>query len=64
MTQVAFSLSLAGLAFIMTAIWGGPLLRILRHFKIGKIIRVEEPDAHRVKMGSPTMGGVMFILPV
>ncbi|MCE7859101.1 MAG: phospho-N-acetylmuramoyl-pentapeptide-transferase, partial [Chloroflexi bacterium CFX2] len=48
----------------MTAIWGTPLLRILRHFKIGKIIRVEEPDAHRVKMGTPTMGGVMFILPV
>lgn len=64
MRQIALSLSLAGLAFIMTAIWGGPLLRILRHFKIGKIIRVEEPDAHRVKMGTPTMGGVMFILPV
>jgi phospho-N-acetylmuramoyl-pentapeptide-transferase len=48
----------------MTVIWGGPLLRILRHFKIGKIIRVEEPSHHAVKMGTPTMGGVMFILPV
>ena len=64
MREIALSLSLAGLAFIMTAIWGTPLLRILRHFKIGKIIRVEEPDAHRIKMGVPTMGGVMFILPV
>ncbi|GAB1469490.1 phospho-N-acetylmuramoyl-pentapeptide-transferase [Chloroflexota bacterium] len=64
MRDIALSLSLAGLAFIMTAIWGNPLLRILRHFRIGKIIRVEEPDAHRVKMGVPTMGGVMFILPV
>ena len=64
MRQIALSLSLAGLAFIMTAIWGGPLLRILRHYKVGKIIRVEEPDQHRVKMGTPTMGGVMFILPV
>lgn len=64
MRQIALSLSLAGLAFIMTAIWGGPLLRILRHFKIGKIIRVEEPGSHAVKMGTPTMGGVMFILPV
>jgi phospho-N-acetylmuramoyl-pentapeptide-transferase len=62
--QIAFSLSLAGLAFIMTAIWGGPLLRILRHFKLGKIIRIEQPEGHRVKMGTPTMGGVMFILPV
>jgi phospho-N-acetylmuramoyl-pentapeptide-transferase len=62
--QIALSLSLAGLAFIMTAIWGGPLLRILRHYNIGKIIRVEEPGHHRVKMGTPTMGGVMFIFPV
>ncbi len=64
MKQVALALSLAGLSFIMTVIWGGPLLRILRHFKIGKIIRVEEPSHHAVKMGTPTMGGVMFILPV
>lgn len=64
MKQIALSLSLAGLAFIMTAIWGGPLLRILRHYKIGKIIRVEEPGHHGVKMGTPTMGGVMFIFPV
>jgi phospho-N-acetylmuramoyl-pentapeptide-transferase len=48
----------------MTVIWGGPQLRILRHFKIGKIIRVEEPTHHAVKMGTPTLGGVMFILPV
>jgi phospho-N-acetylmuramoyl-pentapeptide-transferase len=62
--QIALSLSLAGLAFIMTAIWGGPLLRILRYYKIGKIIRVDEPGHHGVKMGTPTMGGVMFIFPV
>jgi len=64
MRQTALSLSLAALAFVMTAIWGGPLLRILRHYKIGKIIRVEEPGIHGVKMGTPTMGGVLFILPV
>jgi phospho-N-acetylmuramoyl-pentapeptide-transferase len=64
MKQVALALSLAGLSFIMTVIWGGPLLRILRHYKIGKIIRVEEPSHHAVKMGTPTLGGVMFILPV
>jgi len=64
MNQVALALSLAALAFMMTVIWGGPLLRILRHFRVGKIIRVEEPSQHAVKMGTPTMGGVMFILPV
>jgi phospho-N-acetylmuramoyl-pentapeptide-transferase len=64
MKQIALALSLAGLSFMMTVIWGGPLLRILRHFKIGKIIRVDEPGHHGTKMGTPTMGGVMFILPV
>ncbi len=51
-------------SFAMTVIWGPPLLRVLRHFKVGKIIRVEEPDRHRVKMGTPTMGGILFIIPV
>lgn len=64
MTETTLALSLSGLAFMMTVIWGGPLLRILRHFKIGKQIRVEEPGRHFVKMGTPTMGGVMIILPV
>jgi phospho-N-acetylmuramoyl-pentapeptide-transferase len=64
MNQMPLSLSLAVLAFMMTVIWGDPLLRILRHFKVGKIIRVEEPGHHAVKMGTPTMGGVMFIAPV
>jgi phospho-N-acetylmuramoyl-pentapeptide-transferase len=36
----------------------------LRHYRIGKLIRVDEPGHHNVKMGTPTMGGVLFILPV
>jgi phospho-N-acetylmuramoyl-pentapeptide-transferase len=64
MNNAALALGLAGLAFMMTVIWGGPLLRILRHFKVGKIIRVDEPGTHLIKMGTPTMGGVMIILPV
>lgn len=64
MKETGLALSLAGLAFMMTVIWGGPLLRLLRHFRIGKLIRVEEPGHHAVKMGTPTMGGIMIILPV
>lgn len=63
MSQMPLALSLAGLSFMMTVIWGGPFLRILRYFKIGKLIRVEEPGHHAVKMGTPTMGGIMFIAP-
>jgi len=63
-TNNAFVLGLAMFSFVMTVIWGPPLLRVLRHFRIGKIIRVDEPGIHRVKMGTPTMGGVLFIIPV
>ena len=60
----AFVLGLAMFSFVMTVIWGPPLLRVLRHFRIGKLIRVDEPGHHNVKMGTPTMGGVLFIVPV
>jgi phospho-N-acetylmuramoyl-pentapeptide-transferase len=62
--DTAFVLSLAMLSFVMTVIWGTPLLRVLRHYRIGKLIRMDEPGHHNVKMGTPTMGGVLFILPV
>ena len=64
MKESTLAASLASLSFMLTIIWGGPLLRVLRHFKIGKQIRVEEPGKHMVKMGTPTMGGVLIILPV
>lgn len=64
MKDTSLALSLSGLAFILAVIWGNPLLRILRHFKVGKMIRVEGPDSHITKMGTPTMGGLMILLPV
>ncbi len=64
MTQTSMVLALAGLSFMMTVIWGGPLIRILRYFRVGETIRIESPQRHFFKMGTPTMGGVMIVLPV
>ena len=64
MKETSLALALSGLGFILAVIWGSPLLRILRHFKLGKLIRVEGPDSHVTKMGTPTMGGVMIVVPV
>lgn len=64
MKQTSLALALAAFAFMLTVIWGSPLLRILRYFKIGKIIRIEGPERHLSKMGTPTMGGILFTLPV
>lgn len=64
MHETSLTLAISMLSFMMAVIWGGPLKRILRALKIGKLIRVEGPGRHITKMGTPTMGGVMFILPV
>jgi phospho-N-acetylmuramoyl-pentapeptide-transferase len=64
MKETSLALALSMLSFMMAFIWGGPLVRLLRHLKIGKLIRIEGPDRHQLKMGTPTMGGVMIILPV
>ncbi len=64
MRESAYSLALAGFSFMLTVIWGEPLLRILRHLKIGESIRVDGPQRHIAKLGTPTLGGVLFLLPV
>jgi phospho-N-acetylmuramoyl-pentapeptide-transferase len=64
MQQSSIALALAGFSFMLTVIWGPPLLRVLRYFKMGKAIRVEGPERHFTKMGTPTFGGVMIVLPV
>jgi phospho-N-acetylmuramoyl-pentapeptide-transferase len=64
MKETSLALALSGLAFILAVIWGNPLLRILKHFKLGKMIRVEGPESHITKMGTPTMGGLMILIPV
>lgn len=64
MTEGAMALSLAAFSFLLTMIWGEPLLRVLRHLKMGDSIRIDGPQRHFAKSGTPTMGGGLIILPV
>jgi len=64
LTQAAAALSLGGITFLLTVIWGGPLIQVLRNLKIGKQIRIEGPQRHFTKLGTPTMGGWLFVIPV
>ena len=64
MKETSLALALSMMGFMMTVIWGSPLIRFLRHFKVGKVIRIEGPESHMTKTGTPTMGGFMFILPI
>jgi phospho-N-acetylmuramoyl-pentapeptide-transferase len=58
------AIAISGLSFMMTVIWGDPLIRLLTVWRIGKIVREDGPDQHTIKMGTPTMGGFMFLIPV
>ena len=48
--------------FVLTYLIGKPVLRELRALKAGQEIRKEGPTWHAGKAGTPTMGGIMFIL--
>ena len=59
-----FALTLGAVSFVIAVIWGPPLIRLLRKWRIGKQIRVELPTTHQTKMGTPTMGGLMILVPL
>lgn len=59
-----FALTLGTVSFFIAVIWGPPLIRLLRRWRVGKQIRVELPTTHQTKMGTPTMGGLMILVPV
>lgn len=64
MKENSIALALSGFSFMLTVIWGPPLLRVLRYLKFGDKIRLELPERYVTKMGTPTMGGVLILLPV
>lgn len=61
---MAYALTLGTIAFLLAVMWGKPLISILKMKSAGKKIRLDGPAAHQVKMGTPTMGGLMIIVPV
>ena len=62
--QLPLALSVGGATFLLGVIWGGPFVEILHRLKLGKQIRAELMDSRHVqKIGTPTMGGIMIILP-
>ena len=48
-------------ALIISLAFGGVLIRKLREFQIGQVIRHEGPESHRPKAGTPTMGGLLIL---
>ncbi|MCB0158057.1 MAG: phospho-N-acetylmuramoyl-pentapeptide-transferase, partial [Caldilineaceae bacterium] len=59
-----FALTLGTVSFFIAVIWGRPLIALLKRYGVGKQIRIEQPDRHQFKTGTPTMGGVLMVVPV
>lgn len=58
-----FALTIGAVTFLLGVIWGGPFIEILRRLKLGKNIQVELSEHHQKKRGTPTMGGIMIVVP-
>lgn len=52
----------AALALIITLILGPLMIPVLRVLKFGQNIREEGPKRHLAKAGTPTMGGIIFLV--
>lgn len=61
---MSFALILASISFLMVVFWGGPFISLLKRWRVGKRIRIDGPDGHQTKMGTPTMGGILITVPV
>lgn len=51
-------------AFILALIAGPIFIPFLRKLKFGQTVRDDGPQSHLKKMGTPTIGGLIFIIPI
>jgi phospho-N-acetylmuramoyl-pentapeptide-transferase len=59
---ITFRTAAASLTALALGLFLGPLMiRKLREFQIGQVIRQEGPATHRKKAGTPTMGGLLIL---
>lgn len=57
------SVMLMMISFLVSLLFGGLLIPILKKFKINQRISMYLETTHKNKSGTPTMGGLIFILP-
>lgn len=52
------------ISFVLTLALGVAIIPMLKKLKLGQNIRDEGPKSHYSKSGTPTMGGIMFIISI
>ena len=60
LTKAVFAIMIG---FLSSAILGLILLPVLKHLRVGQKISIFVQESHRKKEGTPTMGGLIFIIP-
>jgi phospho-N-acetylmuramoyl-pentapeptide-transferase len=59
---ITFRTAGASLTALAIGLFLGPwMIRRLREFQIGQVVRQEGPATHRTKAGTPTMGGLLIL---
>ena len=59
---ITFRTAGASITALAIGLFLGPwLIRRLREFQIGQVVRQEGPSTHRTKAGTPTMGGLLIL---
>jgi phospho-N-acetylmuramoyl-pentapeptide-transferase len=59
---ITFRTAAASLSALAISLAFGPwMIRKLRDFQIGQVIRAEGPQTHQKKAGTPTMGGLLIL---
>jgi phospho-N-acetylmuramoyl-pentapeptide-transferase len=59
---ITFRTAAASLTALAISLMLGPwMIRKLRDFQVGQVIRQEGPESHRAKAGTPTMGGLLIL---
>ena len=61
-SNIVVAISLLVVSFLVTVLMLPRLIKYLHYLKIGQAIREEGPQSHMHKKGTPTMGGISFIV--
>lgn len=61
---LATTVTILAVAFLFTVILAPIGIPMLRRLKFGQSIREEGPQSHMKKAGTPTMGGIIFLLSI
>ncbi|MFI5176922.1 MAG: phospho-N-acetylmuramoyl-pentapeptide-transferase [Vicinamibacterales bacterium] len=51
-------------ALVLSLVLGPWLIRRLREFQVGQVVRTDGPASHKPKAGTPTMGGLLILAAV